>query len=206
MTSPDVRRLPPSDVLRKLGALFAAPAHDRHVYCVYGSYEQLRPFSARLRKEVEKGSFNKLGRVEYLSLRRDLLQHLKARGLYDQVARLADQRRDEQVKRWLSAGFRDLVTSRIEAAGVVGLVLADFELLYAYDLGENDISLARQVAINGKRVCLLVPGAMRDGRLWIFDDDPESRREFPEALVFTNSGWVFELTDERSHGHGRSGC
>jgi len=39
-------------------------------------------------------------------------------------------------------------------------MLADFELLYAYDLGDNDISLVRQVAINGKRVCLLIPGAM----------------------------------------------
>lgn len=86
------------------------------------------------------------------------------------------------------------MTSRIEEKGAVGLILADFELLYAYDLGGNDISIARQVAINGKRVCLLVPGAMRDGRLWIFDEDPESRREFPDALVFKNTGWVFELT------------
>ncbi len=193
--APDVRRLPPSDVLRELGSLFGASAHDRHVYCVYGSYERLQPFATRLRKEVEKGSFNKLGRVDYLSLNRDVIGHLKECGSYDHVARLADQRRDEQLRGMLSASFRDLVTSRIEAPEVVGLVLADFELLYAYELGGNDISLARQVAINGKRVCLLVPGTMRDGRLWIFDSDPESRREFPEALVFKNSGWVFELGD-----------
>jgi hypothetical protein len=68
--------------------------------------------------------------------------------------------------------------------------------LYAYDLGANEISLARQVAINGKRICLLVPGAMNDGRLWIFDNDRESRREFPEPLVFLNSGWVFALTEK----------
>jgi hypothetical protein len=191
--TPEIRRLPPSDVFRELGSLFAAPAHDRHVYCVYGEYDRLRPFASRLRKEIDKGSLNKLGRVEFLSLSRDLLAHLGARGIYEQVARLADQRRDQQLKNLLSAAFRDLVTSRIESRDVSGLVLADFELLYAYDLGGNDISLARQVAINGKRVCLLVPGAMRDGRLWIFDNDPESRREFPEALVFKNSGWVFEL-------------
>jgi hypothetical protein len=193
--SNDVRKLPPSDVLRELAALFAAPAHDRHVYCVFGSQASLRRFSERLKKEVAKGSFNKLGAVEYLSLSHDLLGHLKARGTYAQAGRLADQRRDEQLKGLLSSTFRDLVTSRIEAAGTVGLFVADFELLYAYDLGGNDISLARQVAINGKRVCLLVPGRMRDGRLWIFDEDAESRREFPEALVFKNSGWVFELAD-----------
>src|SRR5438093_959959 len=139
----DVRRLPPSDVLRELGSLFGASAHDRHVYCVYGNYERLRPFAARLQKEVAKGSFNKLGRVEYLSLNRDLIGRLKTQRTYEQVARLADQKRDEQLKGLLSGAFRDLVTSRIEASDVTGLVLADFELLYAYDLGGNDISLAR---------------------------------------------------------------
>lgn len=192
---PDARKLPATDVLRELALLFGVPAHDRHVYCVFGTYERLRAFAVRLQDEVSKGSFNRLGRVEFLSLTRDLLAHLKTRGTYDQASRLADQRRDEQLKGLLSAGFRDLVTSRIEAPEVIGLVLADFELLYAYELGGNDISLARQVAINGKRVCLLVPGAMRDGRLWIFDNDSESRREFPEALVFKNSGWVFELAN-----------
>lgn len=193
-TAAGIRALSSSEILSALGSLFGAEAHDRHVYCVYGPYERLTPFARRLRQETEKGSFNTLGKVEFLSLNRDLIAHLKARGTYDEAASLADRGRD-QFKSVLSAAFRDLITSRIETPGVVGLVLADFELLYAYDLGGNDISLARQVAINGKRVCLLVPGAMRDGRLWIFDGDPESRREFPEALVFKNSGWVFELVD-----------
>jgi hypothetical protein len=190
--TPSPGALKPAEILRELGALFGAQAHDRHVYCVYGPYAKLHPFSKRLRQETEKGSLNTIGKVEFLSLNRDLVGYLKAKGAYDEAAELADKGRD-RFKAVLSAAFRDLVTSRIEAPGVVGLVLADFELLYAYDLGGNDISLARQVAINGKRVCLLVPGAMRDGRLWIFDDDTESRREFPEALVFKNSGWVFEL-------------
>ena len=118
---------------------------------------------------------------------------MKARGIFEQASRLADSRRDDEFRNILSQTFRDLITSRIESEGIIGLILADFELLYAYDLGGNDISIARQVTINGKRVCLLVPGTMRDGRLWIFDKDPESCREFPEALVFKNSGWVFEL-------------
>lgn len=193
--TPGVRTLSPSDVLRELGTLFAQSAHDRHVYCVYAEYLRLNPFAGRLKREVEKGSLNKLGRVEYVSLNGGLIEHLKTTNTYDQAKRLADQRRDEQFRTLLSAAFRDLLTSRIEDVAVSGLVLTDFELLYAYDLGGNDISLVRQVAINGKRVCILVPGAMRDGRLWIFDSDLESRREFPEALVFKNSGWVFELTD-----------
>ena len=186
--------MPADGILQELGSLFAMEAHDRHVYCVYGPYARLHPFQARLRQEVEKGSFNSRGRVDYISLNRDLIAHLKTRGAYDHAAHLAHQRRDEQLKSVISSTFRDLVTRRIEAPGMTGLLLSDFELLYAYDLGGNDISLARQVAINGRRVCLLVPGAMRDGRLWIFDEDPESRREFPDALVFRNSDWVFELT------------
>jgi hypothetical protein len=87
------------------------------------------------------------------------------------------------------------LTSRIETADTLGLILADFQLLYAYDLGGNYISIARQVAINGKRVCLMIPGLIRDGRLWIFDEDTESRREFPGALLYVTSGWVFELVD-----------
>lgn len=193
-TTSGIRALKPSEILRELALLFGASAHDRHVYCVYAPYAKLQPFAKRLRQETEKGSLNTVGKVEFLSLNCDIVAYLKAKGTYNDVSALADKGRD-RFKSVLSAAFRDLITSRIEAPGVVGLVLSDFELLYAYDLGGNDISIARQVAINGKRVCLLVPGAMRDGRLWIFDDDPESRREFPEALVFKNSGWVFALND-----------
>jgi hypothetical protein len=153
----------------------------------------LRPFQKRLEEEVNKGNLNTRGQVRYISLNREIVDHMKSRGIYEHASRLADSRRDDEFRNILSQTFRDLITSRIESEGTTGLILADFELLYAYELGGNDISIARQVAINGKRVCLLVPGTMRDGRLWIFDEDPESCREFPEALVFKNSGWVFQL-------------
>ncbi len=194
----DVQRLPSSGILQALAKLFRAEAHDRHVYCVFGPYERLRPFQKRLREQVGQGNFNERGQVQYLSLNRDIVQHMKAKASYDRAAGLARRRMDVEFRQILSEGFRDLLTSRIEAPGASGLVLADFELLYAYDLGNHDIPIARQVAINGKRICLLVPGEMRDRRLWIFDDDPESRCEFPDALVFKNSGWVFELSQEKN--------
>lgn len=190
-----IHRLPASDVLSALGGLFRAPASDRHVYCVFGPYRLLRPFQDTLRRQVAAGAFASHGKVEYVSLAYDLIGHLRDRGEYDEVSTLADRARDEEFRRRMSRAFRDLVTRKIEAAGTAGLVLADFELLYAYDLGGNDISLVRQVAINGRRVCLLVPGAMHDGRLFIFDEDDEARREFPDTLVFHTAGWVFELTD-----------
>ena len=191
----DIPKLPPDKILQSLARLFSAGASDRHVYCVFGPYALLRPFQQRFRELVEQGNFNAYGRLEYLSLNRAIVEHLRARGLYDQAARLAAEGHDDEFRRVLRETFRDLVTRRIEAVETVGLVLADFELLYACDLGNHEIPLARHVAINGKRVCLLVPGTLRDGQLWIFDDDPESRCVFPEALVFKDSGWVFELTE-----------
>jgi len=185
----------PTGILQELGKLFRVPAADRHVYCVFGSYARIRSFARRLREETERGSLGTLGKVEYLSLAKDLFAHLRTTKKHDEAGKLADQRRDEQLRTVLAASFRDLLTSRLEAGGAIGVILADFELLYAYDLGGHDLSFARQVAINGKRVCFLVPGAMRDGRLWIFDEAPESRQEFPETLVFRGAGWVFELTD-----------
>jgi hypothetical protein len=189
----EVSCLPAAEVLARLAHLFSQPAVDRHVYLVFAPYARLRPFQAQLRQQVEAGNLNARGRVDYLSVNRTIPQHMKHMGTFEEAEKLADKRRDQEFCKRLSAAFRDLITRRIEPPDMAGLVLADFELLFAYGLGGNDITLARQVAINGKRVCLLVPGAMRDGRLWIFDEDEESRSEFPEALVFTNSGWVYEL-------------
>lgn len=183
---------PPERILQELGRLFLAPASDRHVYTVYGPYEQLRPFQKRVKEETERGSFsNSSGRVEFLSINRDLISFIEAKGQGDKVERLGSDGREDEIRRLLSDAFRDLITTKIEAPGTLGLIVADLELLYAYDLGNNALPFLRQVAINGKRVCVLVPGTLRDGRLWIFEQDPESRREFPEPLLFLNSGWVF---------------
>lgn len=189
------QKLRANDVLAKLSQLFAQPASDRHVYIVFGDYKRLRAFQNKLKQQVALGNLDTLGRVRYVPLNRAIPIHMKEMGILEEAEKLADRRRDQEFSKKLSSAFRDVVTRQIEPKDMAGLILAEFELLYAYGLGSNDITLARQVAINGKRVCLLVPGAMRDGRLWIFDEDDESRDLFPEALVFTNSGWVFELAD-----------
>ncbi len=191
----DIQNLAADGILQVLAKLFRAEAHDRQVYCVFGLYDRLWPFQKRLREQVQKGNFNERGQVKYLSLNHDIVEHMKVRGVYDRAADLARRRREIEFRQILSDSFRDLITKEIEAEGILGLVLADFELLYIYDLGNHDIPIARHVAINGKRVCLLVPGQMRDRRLWIFDDDPESRCEFPDALIFRDAGWVFELAN-----------
>jgi hypothetical protein len=191
-----VQVLPPDQILQKLAKLFMTPAHDRHVYCVFGRYARLRPFQKRMQEAVAHGDFNSLGLVEYLSLNTAVPEHMRTLDTFEKAQQLARDRHDDEFRKLLSQALRDLVTRKIEASKAVGLVLADFELLYSYDLGDNDLSIVRQVAINGKRVCLLVPGTMRDGRLWVFDEDEQSRRELPPAMVFQNSGWVFALREE----------
>ena len=190
------KTLKTEQILSEISRLFMAPAHDRQVYCVFGSYERMRKFQKRILEETNRGGFDtSRGKVQYLSINQEIFDHLKLLGKYEQAAKLADRRRDAQLKTILSDTFRDLVTRRIEAVGTAGLFLADLEFLYAYDLGEHDVSLARQVAINGKRICFLIPGVWRDGRLWIFDEDSEARRIFPDALLFTSPGWVFQIAD-----------
>lgn len=196
MRAMPVETLPPDQILQKLAKLFMTPAHDRHVYCVFGHYARLRPFQKRMQEAVAHGDFNSLGLVEYLSLNTAVPEHMRTLGTFEKAQQLARARHDDEFRNLLSQALRDLVTRKIEASNAVGLILADFELLYSYDLGDNDLSIVRQVAINGKRVCLLVPGTMRDGRLWVFDEDEQSRRELPPAMVFQNSGWVFALPEE----------
>ena len=200
MIMPEAPRiLSEEQILEELARLFLAPASDRQVFVVFGPYERLRPFAQRVRAETERGGFhNAHGRAEFVSLNRDLIDFIQAKGLGEQADRLAAGGREDEMCRLLSDAFRDLITSRIERPDVFALIVADFELLYAYDLGNNTLPFIRQLAINGKRVCLLVPGAFRDGRLWIFDHDPESRCEFPEPLLFLNSGWVFTFPREGS--------
>ena len=156
----DVQQLPAAGILQSLAKLFRADAHDRHVYCVFGPYERLRPFQKRLREQVGQGNFNERGQVQYISLNREIVEHMKARGSYDRAAGLARRRMDVEFRQILSENFRDLVTSRIEANDALGLVLADFELLYAYDLGKPRHS--HRTASGHQWQASLPPGAGSD--------------------------------------------
>lgn len=106
--------LPPERILEEMGKLFLAPGHDRHVYTVYGSYAELRPFQRRVQEAVHQGSFNSLGRVEYLSLSREIYTHLESRGLSEKASILAANRRDDELRSLLSAAFRELVTRQMK--------------------------------------------------------------------------------------------
>ena len=119
-----VQALPPDQILQKLAKLFMTPAHDRHVYCVFGQYARLRPFQKRLQEAVVHGDFNSLGLVEYLSLNTAVPEHMRTLGTFEKAQQLARDRHDDEFRQLLSQALRDLVTRKIEASKVVGLVLA----------------------------------------------------------------------------------
>jgi hypothetical protein len=111
----EIKTLP---ALQHLASLLGTPAHDRHVYRIFGPYAKLAPFQIRVQEQVEKGSLNSRGKAEYLSLNRALIAHMKEKGTFKRAGRLADQHHDEQLRRLLSETFRDLVTGRIEQPAV----------------------------------------------------------------------------------------
>ena len=105
--------LPSDQILQRLSRLFLTPAHDRSVYVVYGTYERLRPFQKRIESEVARGSFhNEMGKVEYISLARELFGRLEASGASDNAASLARHGRIQELRSLLSRAFRELITSR----------------------------------------------------------------------------------------------
>lgn len=48
----EIKTLPANEILQRLATLSEIPAHDRHVYCVFGPYFRLATFQARLREQV----------------------------------------------------------------------------------------------------------------------------------------------------------
>jgi hypothetical protein len=45
---------------------------------VFGPYDSMRSFQKRLQEEVKRGRFDSTGAVQYLSLNRNIVGHMKA--------------------------------------------------------------------------------------------------------------------------------
>lgn len=179
------RRLNEDEIFDELSRLFRKPAHDRHIYTVIAGYEKLNGLRDRLHRTTPAIDG---GTVSFISLNTALIEQLKARNQLELATQLANERREERLKRLMAETWADLLSQQIQRH--VGLILADWELFYAY-LGVNEVSRVRQMAINGKHACLLLPGALHEERVWIFDQDSSARREFPTALIIPH--WTFEL-------------
>jgi hypothetical protein len=179
------RRLSQEDVFKEITRLFRQSAHDRRLYIVVGAYEALHFLRDRLRMIYSSTANSEVG---FVSLNTTLIDQLKLRSQLELATQLADERRDERLKRVIAETWATLLSQQLSQH--TGLILADWELFFAY-LGEHEIVRVRQMAINGKHICLLLPGAVHKERVWIFDQDKSARKEFPPNMIIPH--WTFEL-------------
>ena len=185
----DFPRKTADDVIAELAKRFREPARDRRVYCVLGTYDQLEKFTPRLRDLCQKNSLSDDGQiVAFFDLNKALLEYLEAQGKMVKTTELADKLRDKELGRLMNETWAEWLSQ--QTGKHFGLVLAGFELFFAY-LDSNALALVRQYAINGKHICLLLPGVQRDGQVWAFDETPEFRRQIT-GLV---SEWTYVLND-----------
>jgi len=168
-------RLSTSTILSELGSRFRESAHDRRIYAVLGSYPAIETFAQKVRALCEQNGFGDAGRrVNFFNLNEALLNHLEAEGDLATAMDLGERLRNRQLTRLVGDAWSSWLS--VKMAQDHGLVLAGFELFYAY-LDSNALALVRQYAINGKHICLLIPGTERDGHVWIFDETPDFRRQ-----------------------------
>jgi hypothetical protein len=186
--SADFPRKTADEVIAELAKRFREPARDRRVYCVLGTYDQLEKFTPRLRDLCQKNSLSDDGNiVAFSDLNKALLEYLEAQGKMAKATELADKLRDKELGQLMNKTWAEWLS--VQTGKHFGLVLAGFELFFSY-LDSNALALVRQYAINGKHLCLVLPGAERDRQVWAFDETPEFRRQIT-GLV---SEWTYVLT------------
>jgi hypothetical protein len=182
-------RLSTSEAITELGSRFRESAHDRRVYAVIGSYSAIEKFAQKARALCEQNGFGDASRqVRFSNLNEALLSHLEAEDQLSAALDLGERLREKQLTRLMGDSWNAWLSSQMEQTH--GLVLAGFELFYAY-LDSNALALVRQYAINGKHICLLIPGTERDGQVWIFDETPEFRRQVGGLIP----QWTYILDD-----------
>ncbi len=184
----DFPRKTADEIITELAKRFREPARDRRVYCVLGTYDQLEKFTSRLRDLCEKNSLSNDGQVvAFFDLNKELLNYLEAQGKLAGATELADKLRDKELGRLMNETWSEWLSQ--QTGKYFGLVLAGFELFFSF-LDPNALALVRQYAINGKHICLILPGSESNQQVWAFDETPEFRRQIT-GLV---SEWTYVLT------------
>ncbi len=185
----DFPRKTADEVIAELAKRFREPARDRRVYSVLGTYDQLEKFAPRLRDLCQKNSLSNDGQVvAFFDLNKALLDYLEVKGKLAGATGLADKLREKEMGRLMNETWSEWLSQ--ETGKHFGLVLVGFELFFSY-LDSNALALVRQYAINGKHICLILPGCESNQQVWAFDETPEFRRQIT-GLV---SEWSYVLTN-----------
>jgi hypothetical protein len=186
-------QLTPEAIITELSRRFRSPGRDRCVYAVLGRYDQITPFADRVCDLcVRKSLSNAPESVALFDLNQTLIDDLKAQEKFDYAMQLADRLREKELVRILNDTWSRWLSAKMKAHH--GLILTGFELFFAY-LDANALALVRQYAINGKHICLLIPGQERESQVWAFAEAPQFQRQI-SGLV---PEWTFVLK-KTAHG------
>jgi hypothetical protein len=162
-------------IIAELGRRFRGPGKERNVYAVLGDFGQLDAFVPRVRELCEKNALADDGRtVAFFDLNLALLNHLEQHGKLAQAHDLADRLRNKELTRLMEENWKSWLSVHIREH--LGLVLCGFELFFAY-LDSNALALVRQYAINGKHMCLILPGTEQLGQVLAFYETAGYRRQ-----------------------------
>jgi hypothetical protein len=155
----------------------------RHLYGVLGSYQRLKTFAEELQQATTPDgqpfpvpvSVNK-GILD--SIPDDEFHHLVEN----------EAKRPEPTVAHVAQAFEHFLRSHLKGGGV--LVLANFEMLFAYNI---ELSLLRTLARDEDRLLLLLPGRRGRGRVVMFPDVDKGSYTLPTNLIAENHLW--ELRD-----------
>lgn len=187
--SGDYPRNTSEEVIAELGRRFREPGRERRLYGVLGTYVQLDHLLPRIHELCERNALSDTGnRVAFFSLNNALLEYLDQQGKMQMALSLADKLHNKELSRLMGEIWHLWLSTQTSAN--YGLVLCGFELFFSY-LDSNALALVRQYAINGKHICMVMPGNERDHQTWAFDETPEYRR-LVTGLV---PDWTYILKD-----------
>jgi len=171
-----------TEIIESLRTCLTVPV-GRHLYGVLGSYQRLNVFAETLKQATTPDGqpFPKP-----LSVNKGILDSIP-----DEEFRLLVQneaKRPEPTAAHVAQAFERFLRSHLK--GEVILVLANFEMLFAYNI---ELSLLRTLARDEDRILLLLPGRRGAGRVVMFPEMERASYTLPTNLIAENHLW--ELRD-----------
>jgi hypothetical protein len=153
----------------------------RHLYGVMGTYRGIEDFAKKLQqaKTPDRRPFPKP-----ISVNKGILNAIPD----DEFKQLAENeaKHPEPTAKHVANAFGSFLRSKLSRAGI--LVLADFEMLFAYQI---ELTLLRVLATDENRVLLLLPGKRSRGRIIMFHEMDEGNYTLPTNLIAENHLWEF---------------
>jgi hypothetical protein len=171
-----------TEIIEALRGRLSVPT-GRHLYGIIGAYAALQTFAEKLH-EAKTPSGKRFPKP--ISANRGILDAIPDDEFRQLVA--DEAKRPEPTTAHVARAFESFLRSSLRGKGLV--VLADLELVFAYDL---ELSLLRSMAADDDQVLLLLPGRRDHGKVLLFTECDDRTYALPTNLIAENHLW--ELKD-----------